>query len=163
MDKAEKDDNIVITNAYDNSRIPTQDEIFAAGEAFELEYFHDYETVGASDPRSIEGVELYSWIYDNAFIYGFVVADKDSPNVFRYVGTVHAKIMHEKNLEFDEYLEMLKNDTSPATPIGIKDGAKTYAVYFLKMDEKHIVPKNYDYEISGNNVDGYIITVDLTK
>ena len=161
--QATKDDNLIVSNAYDQSKTSTQNPVFSTGEAFELQYFHDYETVGASDPRSIANVELYSWIYENAYKYGFVTAGGSSSNVFRYVGVVHSTAMFKNEVNFDSYHEMLKSSTSPANPLAVKSGSTIYAIYFLKEEEKHIVPLNYSYEISGNNVDGYIITVDLTK
>ena len=161
--KAKKDDNIVIVNAYDQSKAATQDPLFATGEAFELKYFHDYENQGAKDPRSIANVELYSWIYKNAYKYGFVPFGGSDSNIFRYVGMIHSTAMQEKNLSFESYLNMLKNETSPASPIPVKVGANLYAIYFLNKEDKHFVPINYSYEISGNNVDGFIITVNLTK
>jgi hypothetical protein len=40
----------------------------------------------------------------------------------------------------------------------IKIGKITYASYFVAADAEHLVPADYEYQISGNNLDGYIIT-----
>lgn len=159
--KAMKDDNIIIANAYDISKEASQDAIYSSGEAFELTCFYDYET-NSADRRSIYGIQLYNWVYNNAYKYGFVTVGGEESNVFRYVGVVHSTAMKQSGLSFDEYLEMIKAKT-PAEPLKVTASGTTYAVYYLAKDAEHAVPSNYAYDVSGNNVDGYIITVNLSK
>lgn len=159
--KAMKDDNIIIATAYDTSKAETQDAIYSSGEAFEFTYFYDYEA-NSEDRRSIYGVQLYSWIYTNAYKYGFVNVGEGESSVFRYVGIVHSTAMKQASLSFDEYLETLKTKT-PADPLKVTASGTAYAIYYLAKDGEHTVPESYEYTVSGNNVDGYIITVNLSK
>jgi D-alanyl-D-alanine carboxypeptidase len=159
--KAMKDDNIIIANSYDTTKAETQDAIYSSGEAFEFTYFHDYEA-NSEDRRSIYGVQLYSWIYTNAYKYGFVTVGEGETNVFRYVGVVHSTAMKQSDLSFDEYLDVLKTKT-PDDPIKVSASGSSYAIYYVAKDGEHLVPKNYEYTVSGNNVDGYVITVNLSK
>lgn len=157
--EAKKDDNLFIAGAYDSSEVETQDAIFSSGEAIALSYFHDYATNGINDQRSISGVDTYKWIYSNAHKYGFVAVSSSS-NVFRYVGVTHATAMKNKGLSLDNYLKQLKNATADA-PLQL-DASGAYIAYYCPISDVK-VPKNYSYDISGNNVDGVIITVNLSK
>ena len=159
--KTMKDDNIIIATAYDSSKADTQDAIYSSGEAFQMTYFHDYET-NSEDRRNIYGVQTYSWIYNNAYKYGFVTVGESEPNVFRYVGIVHSNAIKQTGLSFDEYLETLKTKT-PTEPLKVTASGATYAVYYLAQGSEYTVPTDYEYTVSGNNVDVYIITVNLSK
>lgn len=157
--EAKKDDNIFISGAYNKDEIESQDAIYSSGEAIALSYFHDYATNGINDQRSIAGVEIYKWIYNNAHKYGFI-AISSSSNIFRYVGVTHATAAKTKGLSFTNYLKQLDNAT-PETPLSLgADG--NYIAYTCPISNV-VVPKNYSYEKSGNNVDGVIITVNLSK
>lgn len=156
---AKKDDNILIAGAYNVDSVSSQDAVYSSGEAIALEYFHDYANNGINDPRSIAKVELYKWIYSNAHKYGFVAVSANS-NVFRYVGVTHATAIKTKGLSVDNYLKQLKLATVEA-PMLLNSNGSIIAYYCPKDDVK--VPKNYSYEVSGNNVDGFFITVDMSK
>ena len=163
---AKADDNICITKAYTQDTKETVNPIFTSGSALELGYYFDY-SADPTDVRSIYGVEKYNWIYSNAYKYGFVnvkvsaIADDTSgtsnSSVFRYVGVAHATYIKTKKIDFDTYLDQLRTAT-PDAPILIKIGKTTYASYFVAAAGEHLVPANYDYTVSGNNYDGYIIT-----
>ena len=163
---AKADDNICITKAYTKDTKETVNPVFTSGNALELGYYFDY-SADPTDVRSIYGVEKYNWIYTNAYKYGFVnvkvsaIADDASgtsaSSVFRYVGVAHATYIKTKKIDFDTYLEQLRNAT-PEAPLLIKIGKTTYASYFVSAVGEHRVPANYDYTVSGNNYDGYIIT-----
>ena len=160
--EAKKDDNIFISGAYDISEVGTQEAVFSSGEAIELSYFHDYASNGINDQRSISGVDIYKWIYANAHKYGFV-AISSSSNIFRYVGTIHATAIKNKGLSLDNYLKQLKNSTVD-NPMQL-DASGSYIAYYcpIKPEPDVKIPKNYSYEISGNNVDGVFITVNVSK
>ena len=111
-----------------------------------------------------------TWIEANACNYGFVLSYTEAeeeatgieaaPYHLRYVGTVHAMLMHEKGLNLTEYLaELKKHETDD--PLTYNDGNLLWSVYYVpsaggKTDVP--VPKNGEYEVSGNNVDGYIVS-----
>lgn len=155
---AKKDDNLFIANAYNSNEIGTQDAIFSSGEAIALSYFHDYATTQSiNDQRSIANVDTYKWIYANAHKYGFVAVSASS-NVFKYVGVTHATAAKANGLYLDNYLKQLRGATAEA-PMKL-DAAGNYIAYTCPIANV-VVPTNYSYEYSGNNVDGVIVTVNL--
>ena len=110
-----------------------------------------------------DGQGDYKWVYDHCAEYGIVLrygADKESiTNIapeswhFRYVGVPHAKYMTENNLCLEEYIDLLRQYTvnSPLNYEG-------YTIYFCPQNAL-VVPEGGNYTISGNNVDGFIVTV----
>jgi len=111
--------------------------------------------------QSAEG----DWLQDNAWKYGFVLrypknkqditGIKFEPWHFRYVGLPHSAIMKENDMVLEEYLEALRD-----APLSIMiDGQKYTVRYHPMLDDKKIaVPEHSDYTLSGNNVDGVIVT-----
>lgn len=110
------------------------------------------------------------WLKENAWKYGFILRypeDKTAitgiqyePWHFRYVGMPHSVIMQEHNLTLEEYVDFLKENRSVSTVV---DGKK-YEVTYYPVSKKRTtvkIPANRKYEISGNNIDGVIITVEL--
>ncbi|MBE6593612.1 MAG: D-alanyl-D-alanine carboxypeptidase family protein [Ruminococcaceae bacterium] len=157
---AKSDDNLCITNAYSIATKDTAKPIFASGTAFELGYYFDY-AADKTDVRDIKGVEKYSWLYSNAYKYGFIsIALEGSNSIFRFVGVPHATYMKTKKLDLDTYLEQLREAT-PDAPILIKVGRTTYASYFVSASGEHLVPAEHEYTVSGNNYDGYVITAKI--
>lgn len=119
-----------------------------------------------------DGSGKYSWINENCSRYGFVVRYDDNkkettgianePWHFRYVGQEHAVYMVQNNLCLEEYIELLRS-YSAEKPLALKDlSMNEYEVYFVKAREQGQtqvpVPDQGEYEISGNNVDGFIVT-----
>ncbi|MFC5527936.1 M15 family metallopeptidase [Cohnella yongneupensis] len=107
------------------------------------------------------------WLADNAWKFGFVLRyPKDKTAVtgimyepwhFRYVGLPHSAVMQEKNLTLEQYLADLKKHS-----ILTKFGGQTYEIFYFPISENENirVPVSGSYEISGNNEDGVIVTVD---
>lgn len=119
-----------------------------------------------------DGSGNYSWINENCSRYGFVVRYDDKkkeitgianePWHFRYVGQQHAVYMVQNNLCLEEYIDLLRS-YSVQNPLVLKDlSMNEYKTYFVKAQEtgntKVPVPQDGEYEISGNNVDGFIVT-----
>ncbi|TKC19873.1 VanY-A/VanY-F/VanY-M family D-Ala-D-Ala carboxypeptidase [Robertmurraya kyonggiensis] len=109
------------------------------------------------------------WIEENAWKYGFILRypkDKTAitgiqyePWHIRYVGLPHSVIIEEKNFALEEYLEFLKEQKSITATI---QGEKFEISYYPVTEETTIqVPSNLRWEISGNNVEGVIVTVVL--
>ena len=166
---ASNDDNVCIKKALTKANADVIDPIYTSGDTLALNYYFEYP----GDDRSIFGVDKYTWIYSNAYKYGFInipLSDDDieegseetGSNVFRYVGVPHATYMKTKKLSFEGYLDQLRSAT-PDAPLLIKSGRVTYASYFVAANGEHIVPTEYSYSVSGNNLDGYIVTVEITK
>lgn len=119
------------------------------------------------------GKGVYKWINDSCYRYGFIVRYKENksgitgfqsePWHFRYVGIPHAYAIEVNGLCFEEYIKLIKKFT-PERPLTINaEMGRQYQVYYVKAQDTETdipVPENSEYSISGNNVDGFIITVD---
>jgi zinc D-Ala-D-Ala carboxypeptidase len=123
--------------------------------------------------QSLTDTGKYSWINENCGNYGFILrysSEKtqitgiaNEPWHYRYVGAPHANIIKNKGFCLEEYIDYLKNYSFEATHLDFTDfDNRKYEIYYVKAtkDETKIpVPKNSEYTISGNNVDGFIVTV----
>ncbi|MDO4804188.1 MAG: M15 family metallopeptidase [Lachnospiraceae bacterium] len=108
------------------------------------------------------------WMNENSYHYGFIrryAEDKvgitgisNEAWHFRYVGVPHATFMKEKNLCLEEYIDLLRTNTTAENPLVITCDTGTFEVYFTA--EESIEKPAGEYAVSGNNVDGYIITVE---
>ncbi len=127
----------------------------------------------------------YSWIYQNAEKYGMILRYTSSNRIvtgyqpeswhFRYVGTVHAEIINRIRSALEGYINFIK-DFSYEYPLEYKcraDG-QNYKIYFVPKQDGDIteIPIPYDsnfseeapdYSISGNNVDGFIVTLKVDE
>ncbi|SFE71185.1 D-alanyl-D-alanine carboxypeptidase [Paenibacillus algorifonticola] len=107
------------------------------------------------------------WLNKNAWRHGFILrypSDKTAitgiqsePWHFRYVGLPHSAIMQEKNFVLEEYLDYLKEHKTITTTVN----QQTYEISYYPVSKNTTipVPVNGRYEISGNNMDGIIVTV----
>ncbi|MDF2963184.1 MAG: D-Ala-D-Ala carboxypeptidase VanY [Paenibacillus sp.] len=107
------------------------------------------------------------WLKKNAWKYGFVLRypkDKTSitgiqyePWHFRYVGLPHSVIMQEKNFVLEQYLDFLKEQKT----ISMTIDHQTYEISYYPVSKNTAihVPANGRYEVSGNNMDGVIVTM----
>ncbi len=81
---------------------------------------------------------------------------------FRYVGYPHSKIITQKQIAFEEYIEFIKQFDNKNMYI-YKQGSETEIhIYYVPVDinkTKTINLPKMPYQISGNNVDGIIVTV----
>ncbi|PEX67507.1 D-Ala-D-Ala carboxypeptidase VanY [Bacillus cereus] len=120
-----------------------------------------------STQKKMEKAPEGKWIEENVWKHGFVLRyPKNKSNItgiqyepwhIRYVGLPHSAIMQKKNFTLEEYLEFLKEEKEVSTEVE----GKKYTVSYYKVSEntKVNVPANKQYEISGNNMDGVIMTV----
>lgn len=106
------------------------------------------------------------WMAENAWKYGFILRyPKDKTDItgieyepwhFRYVGLPHSVLMKENNFVLEEYIEYLKKERTVMTTVGETD---YYISYHPVSETLEIVePIFSQYEISGNNVDGVVVT-----
>lgn len=72
---------------------------------------------------------------------------------FRYVGYPHSKIIESLNLCLEEYIDYLKK-FSKKNPLVYEE----YSIYYLKYQENIKIELNDNTNVSGNSVDGFIIT-----
>jgi zinc D-Ala-D-Ala carboxypeptidase len=128
----------------------------------------DIGSTQQSIDRSPEG----NWLKEHAWAHGFILRypeDKTEitgiqyePWHFRYVGQPHSMIMKELNLTLEEYLDYLKEQSSYRTTVE----GKEYEIKYVPVTSKDMeieIPAGSEYEISGNNIDGIIVTVRLNK
>ena len=84
---------------------------------------------------------------------------------FRYVGVPHAYLIQNQNMCFEEYIDYLKQFEFDKQHLEVDFQGQNYEIYYVKANENQLtqvpVPKGRDYSISGNNVDGFIITAEL--
>jgi D-alanyl-D-alanine carboxypeptidase len=123
--------------------------------------------VGSTQMKMKEAPEG-EWIEENAWKNGFILrypANKTDitgiqyePWHIRYVGLPHSAIMQEMNLALEEYLDYLKEKKC----ISISVERKKYTISYYPISQNGTieveVPANEQYEISGNNMDGVIVT-----
>lgn len=81
---------------------------------------------------------------------------------FRYVGFPHSKIITENDFSLEEYTEFIKNFSYENRLIFNPKSDKAVEIFYIKFgsDKTEItLPEKSVYQISGNNYDGFIITV----
>lgn len=136
-----------------------------AGYSFDIRVF-----LANGKTRRLNDAEQ-TWLKENCANYGFVLrydeGKEDKTGVtadfyhFRYVGIPHSLYMKANNLCLEEYLDLVKN-YSHASPLVISSGTSTYNVYYVKAtgaSTTAYVPSGSVYTVSGNNIDGFIVTV----
>lgn len=120
------------------------------------------------------GQNEYGWINENCYKYGFIrryakekmymTGVKNEEWHYRYVGIPHSYLMVKMNLCLEEYINYLKQFAFDNQHLKISLKQKNYEVYFVPANEgqaetKVPVPRDKAYSISGNNEDGYIVTI----
>lgn len=104
--------------------------------------------------------------------YGFIQRyTKDKENVtgishepwhFRYVGCPHSRIIAERGFSLEEYAEFIKNYRHDRPLICSSFSESAVEIFYVPVSGKETlltIPKDAVYQISGNNVDGFIVTV----
>ncbi len=122
-----------------------------------------------------DGSGDYSWIINNCYKYGFVQRYPSSkeastgveniPGHFRYVGIPHSYIMHDKEFTLEEYLTFLKDYSYSGEHFKYELPGYKYEIYYVpSQGDLTQVPVPYEFQntISGNNDDGFIVTVTTT-
>ncbi len=134
--------------------------IHATGLALDLRFWtggNNYYALG--DPKYADD---FDWICDNAYKYGFTVNSECEGNFcLRYVGVPHAYYMHKHDLSLEDYLKQVCKETLAFTT----DGGDKYEVYYVHatgdMVSVPIYSADAEYEISGDNAEGLIVTVKM--
>ncbi len=140
------------------------------GYALDVSIFNDNGEI-----EDYDGTGDYEWINENCDHYGYILRyTEDKADLtgiqseewhYRYVGQPHATYIMDNDLCLEEYVTQLKSyDSENPLEIVNWDG-EIYDVYYVAADTSAdmtyvLVPPSLNYTISGNNVDGFIITVD---
>lgn len=106
------------------------------------------------------------WLENNAWKHGFILRYREhktnitgvmyEPWHFRYVGLPHSAIMQEHDFVLEEYLDYLKEQGTVYAEVGGKKYAVSY--YPIQRGRSIKVAVEGSYTISGNNMDGVIVT-----
>ena len=118
----------------------------------------------------------YDWFKDNAGKYGFIVrfpedsesytGEEPRTNTYRYVGVPHSYYMSVKGICLEQYIDEVKKYTKDE-PLIVEGDTYNYRVYYVPAeaegDTMVPVPTEVRYTVSGNNVDGFIVTVTTNK
>ena len=81
---------------------------------------------------------------------------------FRYVGYPHSKIMTERGLSLEEYTEFIKAYRDDCRFVYRQSLDARVEIYYIPANKEITfisMPDNCVYQTSGNNIDGFIITV----
>lgn len=100
--------------------------------------------------------------------YGFILRyPKDKQDVtgidhepwhFRYVGAPHAEIMEREKLCLEEYVDALRISASGGHPLSLPE--RGVEIHFVRADEEALeIPDDAVAQVSGNNVDGCVVTL----
>lgn len=145
-------------------------------------YVIDFSVYDGKSYKDFDGTGDYAWINENCHRFGFInrypegkeklTLIDNEPWHFRYVGPLHANIMADYDYCLEEYISFLKNYTIETGFLGV-DGydGNYYIIYYVPKSNSDttavyipLIPDTenmYPYYISGNNVDGWIVTVNL--
>ncbi len=145
-------------------------------------YAVDFATYSGSTYNNFDGTGEYSWIPENCYKFGYILRYPEGkeeytlvesqPWHYRYVGAPHAQVMYDYDMCLEEYISYIKNYTIDTGFLLVNsyDGVQ-YIIYYVPLSDSDTttiyVPlmddgvTAYPYEISGNNVDGFIVTVKL--
>lgn len=121
---------------------------------------------------SNEAAAHYAWLLENCRKYGLILRytpEKESITGysaeswhFRYVGVPHADYISSHGLALEEYLEELKTTSFEHRLFIETDRGERYSVYYVPATSggtKVPIPGEAPYTISGNNIDGFIVTL----
>lgn len=125
---------------------------------------------------NFDGTDLKTdhWVYQNCHKYGFVIRypeeKKDITGVsgytecIRYVGVAHATYMKNHNISLEEYVNRLRGYTVESQLIVDGADGNSYAIYYVPKSATEITTyaSPAHAEISGNNIDGFVVTVNLS-
>lgn len=152
----------------------------------------EHETGRAFDIKVISGTsslfireadEVYKWIYDNCYKYGIIyrypstkmgitnvsmAATSTHADHFRYVGKPAAMLMQQNGWCLEEFLIEIEKYTYNGDHLKVSDiDGNEYELYYYPANvgaETQVkIPEDTQYEISGNNIGGYIVTLKLAK
>ncbi len=125
-----------------------------------------------------DGTGDYAWLAQHCAEYGFVLRYPEGkaevtgcaydPTHFRYVGKPHAMYMAANGMCLEEYAEFLKGYSYEGEHLVLTDaqGVK-YEVFYVEADADGTglaevpVPVDHAYTVSGNNSNGFIVTVTM--
>lgn len=139
-------------------------------------YAFDVAVVSGGKYSSFSDTGHYVWLPENCKNYGFIrrypEGKKEITGIdfeawhYRYVGVPHSVYIMNEGITLEEYIKLIKGYTLKGNHLKIAANGAEYEVYYVPVTDetKEIyVPKDKPYTVSGNNVDGFIVTVTLSQ
>ena len=132
--------------------------------------------------RYVEDYPLCDWFEEHAPEYGFILrypSEKAATTHisfeswhYRYVGVPHAEIITERDMCLEDYIPFVRDFKCGEKYLAFRRGSSyeseeyptdaDYVIYSVPRAEGDVttipVPADARYDISGNNVDGFIVT-----
>ncbi len=170
---------IMLTDLYiENGGIDKPCFEHESGLAIDLRLYYESEKTYPE----FTGTGEYSWFPENCHKYGFILrypSEKSAvtgvsgiQNHYRYVGRPHAEIMKKYSYCLEEYLDWIKQFKLDS-PLSYEcDDGSCWAIYYFEQSNEQTtnipIPLDpsgteYTHSISGDNQDGYIITVSIPQ
>lgn len=119
--------------------------------------------VRGEDWEDFQGNEPADHLIKNSYKYGFVLRYPKKkgyqPWHYRFVGKPSAKIIHDKKLTIDKYIQKLEKLKKNKI---YKVSGTSYLLY-VTSKEDITVPKYYNYVVSSINDTDYLVTFDTKK
>lgn len=140
----------------------------ATGRAFDLMAWPGGSTYLELDDAS--NGSKFSFILDNHIKYGFVGGSCGNAGLHLvYVGIPHASYMEKNSLSLDAYLTLLRTkhtfaENGQNNLVFTAEDGNRYEVYYVAASGDMIsvpVPTGGDYTVSGDNQNGFVVTVKL--
>jgi len=126
----------------------------------------DFGITSGNTWRTFTGTGNTAWFSRNAHNFGFILRYRQNkteitqtnyePWHFRYVSFPHSSIMFQNDWCFEEYIDVINEHTFD-DPFVFEHGETVYHIFFTD-DLEVKIPINSEFEISGNNINGFIVT-----
>lgn len=143
----------------------------------ETGYAIDFGLYDGQYSSQFDGTGEYEWILQNCYKYGFILRYplgmegltqiNYEPWHYRYIGKPHAYYIWQNNICLEQYIELMRMYPFNGEHLIITDyNADMYEIYYVAKDPmaeytEVPVPKDKPYEISGDNIGGFIVTVKI--
>ena len=134
-------------------------------------YAFDVAVHSGGKYSAISDTGHYTWLPENCKKYGFIRRYPEGkteltgiifePWHYRYVGVPHSYYITDNSLILEEYIKLLKSYTLMGEHLFVTVGESEYEIYYVPATEgvtEIYVPTDKPYSVSGNNVDGFIVT-----
>lgn len=131
----------------------------------------DVAVMSWGTPIAFDGYGTEAWIIENCWKYGYILRYPENgttshefcPWHFRYVGGLHAAIMHANgDMCLEEYIDFLSAYTIDQ-PLTFSAGSNNYEVYTVKAkgeDQTVRVPIKGKYAVYETTGDSYVVAVE---
>lgn len=127
----------------------------------------DLATIVDGVQYSFDYFDSTKWFARNSYKYGFILRYPSGktaitetafePWHYRYVGLPHSYILYQNSWVLEEYIEKIKEYT-PEAPLTVNYDDVKYEIFYTDSTDI-MIPAQAQYEISGNNADGFIVTI----